>query len=418
VPGRKLEASAKGDFVQSVAARAFRRPVSDAESAAYAELFELGASEGDVGLGFRTVLRALLTSPDFLYRTEIGDDPEEPEFSLTGYEIAGLLAYSLTGEPPSAELLASAADGTLKEGAELERAVRGLLETEAGKNTLRAFASEWLKLERFQVDAPLGTALEPEKDLELFPGFEAVRADMRAEADAFLAAHATPSSSLGELLTSKVPRADLALGAFYASDPSATAAGERTGVLALGAVLAVYAHESASSPTQRGHFVRERLLCQPLSLPTALPPDLSVTAERAQPKTTRELYELHATDPTCAGCHALLDDVGFAFESFDAAGRFRKSEHGVGIDTASELSDTDVDTSFADHGELMHALARSEWVRECVATQAFRRYFGLLETERGIPPIQAGRQALTEGSFADMLAALFGTESSWRRSRE
>jgi hypothetical protein len=77
-----------------------------------------------------------------------------------------------------------------------------------------------------------------------------------------------------------------------------------------------------------------------------------------------------------------------------------------------------VDGSYTGHAELASALAESEWVRECVAIQAFRRYFGELEPARGVPPVEAARRALADGTFADALGALFTTESTYRRRRE
>jgi hypothetical protein len=418
VDGGELVADAAPVFVKKLVEKAFRRPATDAERTTYEGVFELGASEGSLGLGFRSVLRALLTAPQFLYRSELGRDADAAEQRLTDHEVASLLSYALLGEPPSDALLASAARGELTRADTLEREVRALVESPGAAQSLATFASEWLRLERFQPEALAGLPPQPEKDREVGAGFDAVRSAMRDEATAFLAANAAPGASLRALLTEPVPLTDPELAAFYASEPSADGRAVRTGVLALGSLLAVYASEAASSPTRRGHFVRERLLCQELTLPGAQPPPLETTREREQPATTRALYELHAAAPACAGCHALLDNVGFAFESFDAVGRPRASENGTAVDTRFELFGTDVDGTYADHSELAAALAGSEWVRECVATQLFRRYFGELEPGRGVAPIQAARRALADGTFADALTALFTTESTYLRRRE
>jgi hypothetical protein len=418
IPGGELAPEAKAAFVEKLVTRAFRRPATDAERATYEELFELAVSAGSLELGFRSVLRALLTAPAFLYRSELGSDASAGEFSLTDHEVASLLSFGLLGEPPPAALLERAERGELTSLETLGDAVRELVRTPAAARSLAAFAGEWLKLERFQPEPRAGLPPQPEKDHVLAAGFDAVRAAMLEEATAFLAENAGPGATLRALLTAEVPLGDASLRAFYASEPSADGPGVRTGVLALGSLLSVYASEAASSPTRRGHFVRERLLCQELSLPAAQPPALEATLERAEPATTRELYEQHARAPACAGCHALLDDVGFAFEGFDAVGRARTSERGTPIDTRFVLSNTDVDGSYTGHAELASALAESEWVRECVAIQAFRRYFGELEPARGVPPVEAARRALADGTFADALGALFTTESTYRRRRE
>jgi hypothetical protein len=418
VPAHELTTDAKPGFVEQSVARAFRRPATSAELAAYGSLFDLAAGDGDLPLAFRSVLRALLTSPSFLYRTELGASDADDDFSLTGYEVASLLSYGLEGRPPSAELLEAAENGELTEPDRLSEHVQRLVSGKAARGSLTAFASEWLELDAFEVAGPPGAAPNPEKDPAIFPGFEAVRGDMQGEAFDFLGRHAAFDATLDELLTADVPEAAGALGAFYRSDPSATSGGERHGVLALGAVLSLGAHETRGSPTERGLFVRERLLCQTVHPPSRPPPALGSTRAEAGAKTTRELYEHHASQAACAGCHALLDDIGFTLESFDGAGRARTVENGVPIDTSGDLSGTDRDRSLADHAELARALADSEWVRECVATQAFRYYFGELEAGRGAPPIQAARRALAGGSFGDALVALWSTPSTYRRRRE
>jgi len=376
VPAHELTTAAKDRFVEASVARAFRRPATDAERDAYGALFDLAASDGDLTLAFRSVLRALMTAPSFLYRTEIGPSDAGDDFSLTDYEVASLLSYGLEGRPPDAALLAAARDGELTDPERLAEHVRELANDDVARASLATFATEWLELDGFEATGTPGAPARPEKDPATFPGFDDVRSDMQGEALDFLTQHAGFDATLDELLTAHVPEPAGALGAFYRSDPSATSAGERRGVLALGAVLSLGAHETRGSPTVRGLFVRERVLCQEVHPPGRPPPALGSTPEEADAKTTRELYAHHAAEPACAGCHALLDDIGFAFESFDGAGRFRTVENGVPIDTSGDLSGTDRDRSLTGHRDLARALAESEWVRECVATQAFRYYFG------------------------------------------
>jgi hypothetical protein len=189
-------------------------------------------------------------------------------------------------------------------------------------------------------------------------------------------------------------------------------------VLALGTLMSARAKPTSSSPTLRGLFVRDRFLCQQIHLPDDQPPDISETQMHAMPRTTRELYELHAGKPACAGCHTLLDSVGFNFEDLDAAGRFRTTENGYPIDTSGELLNTDVNGPMRNHTDLANALARSEWVRECVATQAFRFYFGVVEGSRGAPAVQAGRLAIGGGSFRDLVAAVLSSPTTFQRVRQ
>jgi hypothetical protein len=410
VPGGELAIASKATFLSALLEKAFRRPPDSDELTAYGGIFDLGATGGDTALAFRAVVRAVLTSPNFLYRTEIGSDPTARDFPLTDHEVASLLSYSLLDAPPPAALLAAAKGRNLTTDTTLATEVDQLLATREATAQLASFMSAWLQLYLFDSE-------DVNKDERRFPTFLAVKQAMKDEALSFLAAHGGPGSNLSALLTTPLDLSAGALGEFYSSEPSGSAGGTRTGVLSLGALLSIRAKPTASSPTLRGKFVRDRFLCQSIHLPDDAVPDLGETQAVAMPKTTRELYELHAGMPSCAGCHHLLDQVGFSFEDFDAAGRFRTLENGAPIDTSGNLLETDVNGPIANHTDLANALARSEWTRECVATQAFRFYFGQLESSRGVPPVQAARVAASAGSFRDMVLAVMSSPSTYRRVR-
>ncbi|HWP07308.1 MAG TPA: DUF1588 domain-containing protein [Polyangiaceae bacterium] len=415
--GGQLVAGSKAAFLAGIVERAFRRPAAQDELDAYGAIFDLGASGGDAALGFRSVLRALLTSPNFLYRTEIGTDAAAKDFQLTSYEVASLLSYSLLDTPPTADLLGAAKRGELTSPSTLATAVTSLLTTPEATAELQTFALEWLKIYKYETKLSADEPPYPQKDTTRFPGYDNVRQAMFDESTAFLKTQAGPTGTLSALLTTPLPMPTGALGNFYTSDATGSAGGTRTGVLALGTVLSLRAKETSTSPTQRGLFVRDRFLCQEIHLPDIAPPDISETQARIMPKTTRELYEQHAAQASCRSCHSLLDSVGFNFEDLDAAGRFRTQENGVAIDTSGDLLNTDVDGPMANHTELARALAKSEWVRECVARQAFRFYFGEVEADRGIPPVQAARAAIASGSFRDAAQAVMTTPSTYHRVR-
>jgi hypothetical protein len=409
VPGGALTIASKAAFLTSIIEKAFRRPATTDEITAYGGLFDLAAAVDPV-LGFRAVIRGLLTSPSFLYRTEVGTDAAVTDFTLTGYEVASLLSYSLLDGPPTASLLAAAAGNELTQSATLAGHVQTLMTSPEATAQLASFMSAWLQVYLFDTE-------EVNKDETRFPTFLSIKQAMKDETVSYLAEYGGPDSNIPALLTTPLPMPAGPLGAFYTSEPSGSAGGVRTGVLALGALLSVRAKPTQSSPTLRGKFVRDRFLCQSIHLPDDVVPDISETQNTAMPQTTRELFELHASDPTCAGCHSLLDSVGFTFEDLDAAGRFRTMENGVAVDTAGALLETDVNGPLESHTDLANALARSEWTRECVATQAFRFYFGEVEADRGIPPVQAARLAVGAGTFRDMVTAVMGSPSTFHRVR-
>jgi hypothetical protein len=423
IPCGDVAASCRDDFLESAIGHAFRRPATSEDLGRFGALFEaaqaLATALEDPGAGFRAVLRGLLNSPYFLYRTEIGEDPAQQEFVLTDYEVASFLSYSVLGKPPSAELLELASQGKLAEGAALATVVPALLSDPAAQAEFSLFLQEWLEVLGFE---------DPDIVRKDLPTFDGVRAAMLEETRSFLDQRGGLQGGLAELLTSEVPAAPAALAAFYASG-GASGVTKRTGVLALGTIMSKNAKEGATSPTLRGLFVRERLLCQDFVVPPDVP-DIEDTQERAQPQTTRELYELHASSPGCATCHTLIDGVGLTFENLDEVGRPRSSQNGFPIDTSGNLLNTDVNTVLRGHEDLAVALAKSEWVRECLSRQAFRFYFGLATSSernadgtrerenRGLPPIQAGRVALgTTGKMLDMVTSILTSETALARSR-
>lgn len=412
-----LQEACVDSFIQSMARRAFRRPATAAEVAAYRALYDAGAGDGDPITGFRAVIQGLLNSPLFLYRTEIGDAVDESAntFQLSDYEVASLLSYSLLGGPPSNDLLDAADAGQLTNPATLSTHVASLVNHPAASEQLRHFLSEWLEVHHFG---------DVEKFEDSFPGFAVVKDLMQQETAAFLAQSGTSASTLENLLLDEVPSVHASLDQFYFSDPSAPSSAERNGVLALGTVLAHHAKPYLTSPTLRGTFVRKRFFCQEITLPPGFtPPPLSETEAKKIATTTRELYERHQTDPSCSGCHRLTDNIGFVMESFDGAGRFRTVDVTQGaaqpIEPAAMLTDSDVNRPISSVAELSLALSQSELVTECLARQAYRFYFGQGEAARGLPPITSAHQSLQQsGQLAHMLTSLMSTESTYARVRE
>ena len=144
--GLPLTAANAQSFLGAAIRRAFRRPASPEDLAAYAELFEAEpASEGDPASPYRAVVRALLSSPYFLYRTELGSDPAQERFELTAYELASLLSFSLQGTPPSDALLAAADSGAITDAAQIAT----LLDTPLAAAQLERFLIEWLEIHDF-----------------------------------------------------------------------------------------------------------------------------------------------------------------------------------------------------------------------------------------------------------------------------
>jgi hypothetical protein len=149
----------------------------------------------------------------------------------------------------------------------------------------------------------------------------------------------------------------------------------RRGILNQGAFLSVFAHADGSAPVLRGVALMRRVACLPLPSPVEFaisvvppPPDLT--------KTTRERFDVHATDEICAGCHALIDNFGFAFEQFDGMGQLRDMDNQRPVDSSAVIAGTDFDGSYVSSNELVTAMAQSPSVRECFARHVFRALSG------------------------------------------
>ncbi|MEM7152249.1 MAG: DUF1592 domain-containing protein [Myxococcota bacterium] len=323
-------------FIEELGARAMRRPMAGDEVDLYLELFDPAATDGDFYEGVRLVIRGLLMSPQFLYRSELGEPTgADGQYRLTPYEVASALSYGLWGTMPDPELLDAAASGELDDPDGIELQARRLLDHPRGRTQTGEFFIQWLGT------APL---LHANKDAEIYPDFSSeIREAMAAEQQAFVE-HVIydGDATIEELLRADYVFVDDALAGFYglpapgSSTPVSVPAGpERGGLLTLGSVLASHAHPNESSPVRRGLFVRERLLCQ---IPPPPPPDVNTVPPELDPTaTTRERFGQHSVDPACSGCHRLIDPLGFGFESYDGVGAFRSTENDLPIDASGEI---------------------------------------------------------------------------------
>lgn len=398
------------EFIAAIVGRAFRRPATSDELASYRALYDVAAAAADASYPYRAVIQAVLNSPHFLYRSEVGSPERQTEqvFQLTDYETASFLAYSLLGTPPPETLLEAASRGELATPLGLVAAVDTLLASPQAAHGLQKFIENWLQVPDMRLI---------DKDSELFTGYgENIQDLMQQEAQVFIEQVGTLDGTAPSLVTLPVPSVSQELDAFYRGDPSGAAGGVRLGGLALGSVLAEHGRFNLSSPVLRGLFVRNRVLCQVVESPpdnvnTAIDPPVA----GGPVQTTRQSFEAHTSNATCQHCHQYLDTLGFPFESFDGAGRFRSMENGVAIDTSGELVGTDVDRVVANYEELVQAISESANYRDCVALQGFRYLFGQMEPAGDSVPqaVTRAREALrTSGHLGDLLHGLLSADVS------
>lgn len=365
-------------FLRRFARRALRRPPSDAELARYAAL----AAAQPTGIeGIATAIRAMLVSPAFLYRSEMGEDAGDGTYVLDGYEVASALSYALWGTMPDDALLDLAEAGALGRPEAIEREARRMIADPRARETIGDFALMWLGV------ADVAGEVKHEA---LYPAWSpALGATMREATRRFaVEVIFDRSHDLAELLSADWGYADRDLAAIYGvSGPSGAALEriarpDRAGVLGEASVLATYAHSDQSSPIQRGLFVRRTLLCQSFPPP---PPDAGGVPDVDPSATTRERFRQHTSQQRCARCHRSIDPIGFGFERFDAIGAARSLEGGLPIDASGDVPDVEglgsgTHAPFSSLPELGAILAGSHAARACFVRQYVRFSRGARET--------------------------------------
>lgn len=363
-PCTSHDTACRRQFIESFGRKVHREPLPEDRIAAYEQLM---AAEETFEEGLHVAVSAFLQSPYLLYRRELGTaDPSNPgQFKLTPYEIASQLSYFLTESMPDQGLLDAAAQGRLETIEDIDREAERLLKTDRAKTALTHFLEGWL-----ETDGLMGKA----KDPNVFNLTDSLRNAMLGETREFFLDHLFNNGTVSDLFMSRHTFVNQELASFYGL-PGGNASGfarvdltgtmRPPGLLGQGSFLTMHALPDNSSPVQRAFVVRERLLCQdlppvPENLDTNLKPPVGV-------KTNRERYAQHSEDPTCSACHQNLDPVGFAFENFDAFGRYRDNENGEPIDATGMLTNVPEGEVPLDGVEsLATYLASSDAVRSCL----------------------------------------------------
>jgi hypothetical protein len=397
-------------YLAAFGRRAWRRPLT-ADELASAEGVVIDAALGDVWEGLQAATAAILQAPSFVYHVSVGTpDPAVPGLArATGYEVADRLASLLWASGPDDALLDAAAAGRLDTAAGVAAEARRLLDQPRARDAVLDFFVHWLALDEV-----------PAITRDAYPGFSPAVASAMATESLLVVDDLVwrRDADVRQLLTTRRTFLNAPLAAYYGVDaPGASEVafapvklpddGPRAGVLTFGAFLTTFAHQTQTSPTLRGKFVRERLLCGTVPPP---PPGVSTDLPVDQTAATlRERLEAHRANPACSGCHAAMDPPGLTFEGFDAAGAYRTTENGAPIDTRGELDGV----TLADPIALGEALAVDDRVPRCVVRQVFRHAHGRVDNVDDRPAIDALEAAFIEGGhrFRPLLLALVTDES-------
>ncbi len=421
----KPSAPCRTQFVRDFGKKAFRRPLTASEQKRYEALM---ATEPEFLKGAQLVVEAFLQSPNFLFWMYSASDPK-----LEPYATASRLSYTLWDTMPTAELIVAAEKGDLATQAGIEKVARHMLDQPRAHEALDEFTSQWLRFDRL---------LTASKDRRKYPLYTRETAlAMTNEARAFVSDLVWNRRNFMTAFTADYGYVGPELAGIYGVPAPAKEIeripfpkeSERSGLLGQGLFLALTAKPDETSPTARGLFVREQFLCQhvpdpPPGVNTNLP---AVTA--ANPQTNRDRMSAHATDAMCAGCHKLVDPIGFGFEKFDAVGvrrdnlvlEFREKDKQAEkekevVKTVSLALNTNgniagiADSQFASPADMGAILARSAQCQECVVKQYFRYSAGRVEGPADRPLIRKALQRFqaSQFQFREVILAITAMEGT------
>jgi len=327
-------------IVSTLARRAYRRPVTDADLTPLMGFYETGYREAGFERGVEMALRGILVTPKFLMRVE-----RDPAAAATGslvrvsdIDLASRLSFFLWSSIPDDELLDAAVTGRLATPAGLDAQVRRMLRDPRSAALVDNFAAQWLHARNLRSATP---------DKNDFPDFDDnLRQAFERELKLFVGSIIQDDRGVLDLMTADYTFVNERLARHYGIPNvygpqfrRVTVTEEaRKGLLGKGAVLLVTSHADRTSPVVRGKWILDNLVGTPPAPPPPDVPSLDDSPSKA-PQTMRQRMESHRAAPACAGCHKVMDPIGLALENFDAVGRWRDVEAETRIDASTELSD-------------------------------------------------------------------------------
>ncbi len=329
-------------IVSTLARHAYREPIGDADLETLLGFYQQGRNKGTFEDGIELALRRILASPQFVFRFE--RDPaglaSDTNYRVSDLDLASRLSFFLWSSIPDDELIDLASQGKLHNPAVLEQQARRMLADPRSQALVDNFAGQWLYLRNLRGAAP---------DLESFPNFDDnLRQAFKTETELFFGSIMREDRSVLNLLNADYTFVNDRLARHYGI-PNISGSrfrrvtvtdDARRGLLGQGSILTVTSVATRTSPVQRGKWLLENVLGTPPNPPPANVPPLKENAAGAKELTVRERMEQHRASPACAGCHKILDPLGFSLDNFDAVGAWRSlGEGGTPIDASGVLAD-------------------------------------------------------------------------------
>ena len=407
-------------FFAEAGALLYRRPLSAEE---LREALSLAASAAQslrsFYSGMQISLAGMLESPQFLFRQEVAEpDPHHPgTYRLDAYSKASQLSFFLWNAGPDARLMAAARTGKLETQSGLADEVERMLQSPRLEAGVRAFFADMLQFDLFDTLA---------KDAQIYPKWtaqvakDAQEQTLRSVVDLLL----TRRGDYRDLFTTRETFLTPLLGSIYGVPVAQSAmtpqqpyefpeGDPRAGLHAHASFVALHSHEGLSSPTLRGKALRELLLCEPVPAPPGNV-NFATAQDTHNPnfKTMRERLTAHRTDPTCAGCHKLMDPMGLALENFDSDAGYRSAENGQPLDTRGELDGTE----FAGAAGLGRALHGNPATGPCFVRRLYSYATGRAPARRDMAWIRYLEKSFAEDGYRapDLMRRIATSENFYR----
>ncbi len=321
--------------------RAYRRPFTDADLKPLMAFYRSGRQEGNFETGIRMALRAILVSPEFLFRVELDPASAAPGsvHRVGDFELASRLSFFLWSSIPDDELLKLAEQGKLRDKQVLSAQVSRMLADRRSKAFVSNFAGQWLYLRSLEQVKP---------DQDAFPDYDAsLQRAFQRETELFFDAILRENRPVTDLLSADFTFLNQRLAEHYGI-PGVYGSqfrrvtlkdSPRGGLLGQGSILTVTSYPNRTSVVQRGKWVLDNLLGSP---PPPPPPDIPALESHAKDGTAltaRQQLEQHRANPTCASCHSRMDPIGFSLENYDGIGAWRIKDAGNPIDVSGKMPD-------------------------------------------------------------------------------
>jgi cytochrome c551/c552 len=334
--GPAEETGCARQILAKLSRRAYRRPVTDSDVKPLLAFYRQARATGEFEYGIQKAVEAILVSPDFLFRAE-SDSPGVHRVS--GVELASRLSFFLWSSVPDDELLELGITGKLAKREVLQQQIERMLDDPKSSALVSNFAGQWLHIRNLATVRP---------DPVIFGDFdESLRWSMQRETELFFESMVRENRSALELLTANYTFLNERLAKHYGipdiygsqfrrvalEDP------HRGGLLGQGSLLTVTSPPNRTSVVQRGKWVLENLLGAPPPPPPPDVPLLDATTKGNLHLSLRAALEQHRADPGCAGCHAVMDPIGFALENYNGIGQWRSEDGGSEIDASGKLPD-------------------------------------------------------------------------------